>query len=160
MANPLLEVGRRAPAFTLKDDRGERVRLTEWKGRWVVLFFYPKAMTPGCTTEARDFEALRSEFEAEGAVLFGLSPDPVEKLAEFREREGLGMPLLADRDARVAARYGVWREKRNYGRTYLGLVRSTFLLDPAGRIAALWDNVRVRGHVAKVLDRLREERNR
>ena len=157
MANHVLKPGQRAPAFTLAADDGSRQRLTDFKGRWVVVYFYPKDLTPGCTTEACDFRDAMRDFQRAGAAVLGLSPDPLESHARFRAAHRLNFPLLADRDAKTAARYGVWREKSNYGRSYMGIVRSTFLVDPAGKVAAAWDNVRVRGHAAKVLERLRVE---
>ncbi len=160
MANHVLKVGQRAPAFSLKSDDGALHRLTDYKGQWVVVYFYPKDMTPGCTTEACDFRDDLREFQRAGAAIFGLSPDPAESHARFRAAHKLNFPLLSDRDSKVAAKYGVWREKLNYGRSYMGIVRSTFLVDPAGKIAVSWDNVRVKGHAAKVLARLREERKR
>lgn len=157
MANSTLRVGDRAPAFTLPAADGSRVRLTELRGRWVVLYFYPKNFTPACTAQACDFRDRHESFLATGAVVMGISPDPVDRHARFQEELGIDYPLLHDRDARIATRYGVWREKNTRGRSYLGLVRATLLLDPSGRIAALWDNVRVRGHVDKVLSGLRQE---
>ncbi len=160
MANSVLKPGLRAPAFTLKSDDGGIRRLTALKGRWVVLYFYPKDMTPGCTAEACDFRDGLRDFERSGATVMGVSPDGVESHARFRRQNALNFPLLADRDAKIAEKYGAWREKQNYGRKYLGLVRSTFLIDPAGKVAAAWDNVRVKGHTGKVLARLREEAGR
>lgn len=157
MANSVLRAGDRAPAFTLPADDGGRVRLTEYRGRWVVLYFYPKDFTPGCTRQAKAFQGALDEFEGAGAVVMGIGPCPIESHAAFRAACGLDYPLLHDRDARVASRYGVWREKRGNGRSYVGMVRSTLLLDPSGRIAQLWDNVRLKGHVAKVLARLERE---
>lgn len=157
MANHVLKPGLRAPAFTLRAHDGEPFRLTSCKGQWVVLYFYPKDMTAGCAAEACDFRDGMRDFTRVGATVIGISPDGVESHARFRRSLGLNFPLLADRDARVAEKYGVWREKQNYGRRYFGIVRSTFLIDPAGKIAATWDNVRVRGHRDKVLARLHEE---
>ncbi len=157
MANSILRVGDRAPAFTLPAADGSRVRLTEFRGRWVVLYFYPKNFTPACTTQACDFRDRHESFLATGAVIIGISPDPVDRHARFQEELGIDYPLLHDRDARIATRYGVWREKSTRGRSYLGLVRATLLLDPSGRIAHMWDNVRVRGHADKVLSGLRQE---
>lgn len=160
MVNQKLKSGQRAPAFSLPSDDGELHRLTQFKGQWVVVYFYPKDMTPGCTTQACDFRDDLREFQRAGAAVLGLSPDHLESHARFRAAHKLNFPLLADRDSKIAAKYGVWREKQNYGRSYMGIVRSTFLVDPAGKIAAAWDNVRVKGHTAKVLARLHEERKR
>jgi len=159
LANPILEEGKRAPAFTLPASTGARFRLTEHKGIWVVVYFYPKDRTPGCTTEAQEFQQAKAKFEKAGATIVGLSPDPMDSHLRFAEKLGLEFPLLVDRDAKVAAKYGVWRTKKNYGREYLGLVRSTFLIDPSGKIARVWDNIRVRGHVDRVWTALQEERS-
>lgn len=160
MANHVLKPGQRAPAFTLKSGDGSAVRLTERKGKWVVVYFYPKDFTAGCTQEACEFRDVRRDLARLGAEVIGISPDSAESHAEFAASLRLGFPLLADRDAKVAARYGVWREKALAGRRYPGIVRSTFLIDPAGKIAAVWDNVRVKGHTDKVLARLRAESGR
>lgn len=160
MANHVLKPGCRAPAFTLKSGDGSAVRLTERKGKWVVVYFYPKNFTSGCTQEACEFRDARKELAKLGAEVIGISPDPAESHAEFAGQLRLGFPLLSDRDAKVAAKYGVWREKAQSGRRYQGIVRSTFLIDPAGKIAAVWDNVRVKGHTDKVLARLYEENGR
>ena len=157
LVNPILKEGTRAPAFTLPSQNG-KVRLTEQRGRWVVVYFYPKDDTPGCTTEACAFRDLKKEFEKQGAVVLGISPDDRDSHIRFAEKYDLSFPVLVDRDARVANKYGAWREKKNYGRTYLGIVRSSFLIDPSGKIVRIWDNVRVKGHVEKILATLREER--
>lgn len=157
MANPNLSVGKRAPAFTLQNAAGERIRLTEQRGRWVVLYFYPKDMGRGCTTIARDFQSALEEFESLRAVVMGACSDTRERHAAFAAAESIHFDLLVDRDSKLASRYGVWREKTRGGHRYLGLVRSTFLIDPSGHIVHLWDNVRVKGHVAQVLARLEEE---
>ncbi|MAW59744.1 MAG: thioredoxin-dependent thiol peroxidase [Planctomycetes bacterium] len=157
VANPSLEEGKRAPAFTLPSTEGGSFRLTEHRGRWVVAYFYPKDLTPGCTTEAENFRDALASFEDLGALVVGISPDPLERHERFVEKHDLNFPLLVDRDAKVASKYGVWRTKKNYGREYLGIVRSTFLIDPSGKVARLWDNIRVKGHVEKVLAALEEE---
>ena len=157
MANQVLKPGSRAPAFTLKSGDGSAVRLTERKGKWVVVYFYPKNFTSGCTREACEFRDAGREFARLGAEVIGISPDPTESHAEFASSLRLDFPLLADRDAKVSVKYGAWREKSLSGRRYEGIVRSTFLIDPAGKIVVIWDNVRVKGHTGKVLSRLREE---
>jgi len=154
MANPILAEGRQAPAFTLPSHDGERIRLTSFRGRWVVLYFYPKDMTPGCTLEACDFRDLAPQFKRRKAVVLGVSPDDAASHERFARKHKLPFPLLVDRDSKVAARYGVWREKSNYGRKYMGIVRSTFLIDPAGKLARVFDNLRVKGHAEKVLKTL------
>ncbi len=157
MPNPVLREGKRAPAFTLPATLEDRVRLTELRGRWVVLYFYPKDLTNGCTNQAKDFRDHLGEFEQHGAVVLGVSPCDLGRHERFTAEAELNFPLLVDRDSRVALKYGVWREKNNYGRKYLGIVRSTFVIDPSGRIAKIFDNVRVKGHVAKVLTALEEK---
>jgi len=157
VANPILDAGKRAPAFTLPSTDGEKFRLTEHRGRWIVVYFYPKDLTAGCTTEAGDFQIALAQFEKLGAVVVGVSPDPMSQHEKFSAKLDLGFELLSDRDAKVASKYGVWRTKQNYGREYMGIVRSTFLVDPSGKLARVWDNIRVKGHVEKVLQALTEE---
>lgn len=152
--NPKLSVGDVAPEFALaSDDRGE-VSLAGLRGQRVVLYFYPKDMTPGCTTQACDFRDNLGRLEALGYVVFGVSPDSVARHATFREKHGLTFGLLADEDHAVAEAYGVWREKTNYGKTYEGIVRSTFVIDEAGVLVDVQDNVRAKGHVARLVDAL------
>jgi thioredoxin-dependent peroxiredoxin len=158
LVNPVLAEGKRAPAFSLPSTQEGRFRLTEQRGRWVVVYFYPKDLTPGCTTEACDFQAQLARFESAGAIVVGISPDDLERHQGFAEKLDLEFPLLVDRDAKTADRYGVWRLKKNYGREYQGIVRSTFLVDPSGKIARMWDNVRVKGHVHKVYSAFIEEK--
>lgn len=131
---PRLETGDEAPDFTLTADDGQQVTLSDLRGRPVVLYFYPKAMTSGCTVQACAFRDAMPEIEAQGAVVLGVSPDPVEKLVEFKEKEDLNFPLLSDPDHEVADAYGVWGEKQMYGRTYEGIIRSQFLVDEDGVI--------------------------
>jgi peroxiredoxin Q/BCP len=145
-------VGDQAPALILPDDTGALQDLAAQRGRWVVLFFYPKDFTPGCTTEACDFRDRAAAFRELGAVVWGVSILDSASKAGFKEQHGLDYPLLADEDHAVAERYGVWVEKRNYGKTYLGIQRATFLVDPAGRIARVWPKVSVEGHAAEVLE--------
>lgn len=151
-----LEAGRPAPDFELPSDRGDTVRLSDLRGRWVVLFFYPKAMTPGCTTEACGFRDAHREIQELGAEVLGISHDSVERLVRFREKNGLSYPLLSDPEHRVTEAYGVYGLKKMAGREYMGIIRSTFLIDPEGTVAAVWRKVRVKGHVEQVLARLRE----
>jgi len=157
LVNPILSEGQRAPAFTLPASSGNRVRLTELRGHWVVLYFYPKDMTKGCVTEACDFRARIRDFQELGAVVIGMSPDSLESHVHFAKAHRLPFPLLVDRDSRVASKYGVWRERTRYGRPYLGTVRSTFVIDPGGKLWKIYDNVRIKGHVEKVLRHLRAE---
>lgn len=129
-----LESGQQAPSFTLTSDTNEQVTLSDLRGQPVILYFYPKAMTSGCTTQACAFRDAMPDLEAAGAVVLGISPDPIDKLVEFKEQEGLNFPLLSDPDHAVADAYGVWGEKQSYGRTYEGIIRSQFLVDAAGVI--------------------------
>lgn len=148
-------VGDAAPALALPDDNGTICDLATQRGRWVVLFFYPKDFTPGCTTEVCEFRDLSPDFEAAGATVWSLSVLDSASKAKFKAKHGLTFPLLADPDHEVAERYGVWVEKKNYGKTYMGIDRATFLIDPAGRVAHIWPKVKVEGHAALVLETLR-----
>ena len=146
-----LAEGDAAPHFDLGAEDGVRVRLEDQKGKKVVLFFYPKDDTPGCTIEACEFRDGSDRFAAEGAVVFGVSPDPVASHVRFRRKYGLNFPLLADDGHEVADRYGVWRQKSMYGRTYWGIERSTFLINGDGYLAKVWRKVRPKGHAGDVL---------
>ena len=148
----MLEVGKKAPVFTLEDQDGKPVKLSSFKGQPVVLYFYPKDDTPGCTQEACDFRDGHAALKKAGAVLLGVSPDTVRSHGKFAAKHELPFPLLADTDHRVAEAYGAWAEKSMYGRKYLGIVRSTFLLDADGKVARLWPKVKVRGHADEVLE--------
>lgn len=153
MANPKLNVGDLAPDFALRsDDRDDAIRLHDLRGAPVIVYFYPKDSTPGCTTEACDFRDQISDFNDAGITVLGISPDSLKSHAKFREKHELNFPLLSDEEHRVAEEWGVWRTKKMYGREFEGIVRSTFLIDAEGRIAALWDKVRVKGHITKVLE--------
>jgi peroxiredoxin Q/BCP len=148
------EVGDQAPDFTLQDQHGEDVSLSSLRGRAVVLYFYPKADTSGCTTQACGVPDHRSEYERAGAVVLGVSPDPVKRIASFDEKYGLGFPLLADEDHMVAEAYGVWVEKSRYGRRYMGVERSTFVISPEGVIEQVLRNVKPAEHDELVLGAL------
>ena len=145
-----LEPGRQAPDFTLPDAEGRPVSLADHRGRRVVVYFYPKAATPGCTTQACDFRDSLERFAADGFAVVGISPDPPEALARFAADQSLTFPLLSDADHRVAEAYGAWGEKKNYGRTYEGLVRSTVVVGADGTVELAQYNVRATGHVAKL----------
>jgi peroxiredoxin Q/BCP len=145
-----LETGSPAPDFTLVDQDGRSVSLSALRGGRVILFFYPEAMTPGCTTEACDFRDSLAPLQAAGYTVLGISRDEPEKLQRFRERDGLTYDLLSDPDHAVHEAYGVWGEKVNYGKTFMGVIRSTFVIDPDGRIEHALYNVRATGHVARV----------
>ena len=149
-------VGEKAPRFCLPNQDSEEVCLRDLQGSWVVLYFYPKDNTPGCTTEALDFTAHLNDFQALGATVLGVSPDSVRKHQNFITKKELKVTLLADEEKEVCQAYGVWQLKKNYGREYMGVVRSTFLIDPDGKIAEKWEKVRVKGHVEEVLNKLRE----
>jgi peroxiredoxin Q/BCP len=151
-------VGEPAPDFTLPDDTGTPRRLRDARGRWLVLFFYPKDDTPGCTVEACEFRDAAADVEARDAQVWGVSVLGSSSKAAFKRKFGLPFTLLADEDHRVAEKYGAWVEKRNYGRTYWGISRTTFLVDPAGRVAHVWTNVTPRGHAAEVLSGLERAR--
>jgi peroxiredoxin Q/BCP len=139
-----------APAFTLKNSEGLEVSLGDFRGRNTVVYFYPAAATPGCTKEACDFRDSLASLRQAGFEVLGISPDPVEKLAKFAAAEGLTFPLLSDPDHAVAEAYAAWGEKKNYGKTYEGLIRSTVVVDPEGKVALAQYNVRATGHVAKL----------
>lgn len=146
-----VEVGQVAPDFELQEDGGGTVSLKALKGSKVVLYFYPKDDTPGCTTEACAFRDAQEAFEAQDAVIVGVSPDPVERHAKFRRKYELPFRLASDPEHVAAEAYGVWVEKNLYGRKYMGVERSTFLIDENGRVAAVWRKVKVPGHVEAVL---------
>ena len=145
-----------APDFELCDQRGERVSLSSLRGRWVVLYLYPRADTPGCTTQACGVRDHSHDYEAAGARVLGISPDSVEAIARFDRKHGLGFTLLADPDHEVAERYGAWVEKRNYGKSYWGVQRSTFIIDPEGTIAKVFPRVQPKQHDERVLASLGE----
>lgn len=150
----MLQENEKAPDFELTADDGSTVRLSELRGRKVVLFFYPKANTSGCTVEACEFRDHRPQIEQQGAVVLGISPDPVKDLIKFRDAHDLSYRLLADTEHRVAEDYGVWTEKSRYGRTYMGVERSTFLIDEDGRVEKVYRKVKPAGHAAEVLQAL------
>lgn len=151
----LLKVGDRAPAFDLPAFPEGRVKLSQFKGQQnVVLYFYPRDNTPGCTTEACDFRDGLAEFQKAGTVVLGVSTDDVTSHQKFAQKFTLPFPLLADTDHVVAEKYGVWGEKSNYGKKYMGIRRATFLINKQGKIAAIWPNVKVAGHVAAVAEAL------
>ncbi len=145
------DTGDIAPDFTLPRDGGGSVTLSSFRPGKVVLYFYPRDDTPGCTLEAQDFTRLAAEFRAAGAVVIGVSKDSVAAHDRFCRKHGLGVILASDAEGQVAEAYGVWREKVLYGRRSMGVVRSTFLIDGNGRIAQVWDKVKVRGHAEEVL---------
>ncbi len=145
-----LNPGDVAPDFTLKNSAGTDVSLSDYRGRNAIVYFYPAAATPGCTTQACDFRDSLSSLQSAGYEVLGISPDPVGKLASFADKEGLTFPLLSDESHAVAEAYAAWGEKKNYGRTYEGLIRSTVVVDPDGKIVLAQYNIRATGHVAKL----------
>lgn len=149
-----LAPGTAAPDFELPDQHEQTARLTDFAGKWLVLYFYPKDDTPGCTVEARDFSCAADGFSALGAVVVGVSPDPPSRHQRFIAKHELCIRLLSDPEHRVLLAYGAWGEKKRYGRVYDGVIRSTLLIDPAGTIVRVWSNVRVKGHVDEVLSEL------
>ena len=147
----LIDSGRKAPAFRLNDQDGTTHTLAEYAGRPVVLYFYPKDDSPGCTAESCAFQNNLPKFKAGKAAVLGVSILDEKSKAKFAEKYGLKFPLLADADHGVAEKYGVWQEKSRYGRKYMGIVRTTYLIGPDGKIAKRWDNVKVEGHAEEVL---------
>jgi peroxiredoxin Q/BCP len=145
-----LSAGDTAPDFTLTTDTGDKLSLADLRGRRVVLYAYPAAMTPGCTTQACDFRDSLDSLKAAGVEVVGISPDEPAKLAKFRDRDGLTFPLVSDPDKTVLTAYGAYGEKQNYGRTVQGVIRSTFVIDPTGKIENAMYNVKATGHVAKL----------
>ena len=146
-----LSPGDEAPDFTLPDSEGNEVSLRDFRGRSVVVYFYPAASTPGCTKQACDFRDNLAELNDAGYQVIGISPDTQAKLAKFVSNDGLTFPLLGDPEKTVIEAWGAYGEKKNYGKTYLGVIRSTFVVDAEGKIANAWYNVRATGHVAKLI---------
>jgi peroxiredoxin Q/BCP len=146
-----LTVGAKAPAFSLPDQKGKRISLGDFKGKTVVLYFYPKDDTPGCTTEACAYRDEHSAFQKKGAVVLGISPDDEESHAKFSEKFSLPFRLLADEGHKIAEAYGVWVEKSMYGKKYMGVERSTFVIGPEGKLKAIYRKVKAGEHVAEVL---------
>ena len=148
----MLEAGKKAPAFNAVTDGDGKIALKDLKGRNVVLYFYPKDMTPGCTAEAEGFRDVIKDFERANTIVIGVSKDSVKRHDNFKAKHDLPFTLISDEDGKICEAYGVWQIKKNYGREYMGIVRSTFLIDEKGKIAKIWSNLRVRGHVDKVLE--------
>jgi peroxiredoxin Q/BCP len=153
-----IEAGARAPDFSLRDDDGQTVKLSSLRGKPVVVYFYPRDDTPGCTREACAFRDRRAEIARLGATVLGISPDDVDSHRRFRDKFDLNFPLLADPQHKVAEKYGAWREKNMYGKTVMGIQRSTFVIDPQGRVARVWRNVKVDGHDEQVLAEVKKNR--
>jgi peroxiredoxin Q/BCP len=155
----IIKKGDVAPEFCLSETEGEEICLKDLSGNWVVLYFYPKDNTQGCTMEAIEFTLAKSDFEGLGARVIGVSPDNLESHAKFKEKHELTIDLLSDTGKNVLETYGVWQQKKMFGREYMGVVRSTFLIDPEGKIAHIWRKVRVKGHVNSVKAKLAELQN-
>jgi len=151
-----LKIGDKAPEFCLPDAEKGQVCLKDHRGKWVVLYFYPKDNTKGCTMEALEFTVSEDDFNARGAVVIGVSPDSPESHTKFIEKHDLGITLLSDTEKEILTGYGVWQKKKMYGREYMGVVRSTYLIDPEGKIAHIWPKVKVAGHADAVMEKLVE----
>lgn len=155
MSQKKLAAGSPAPDFSLPDATGNMISLTSFRGSWLVLYFYPRDNTSGCTLEAVDFTGRVKEFKKLKASIAGISPDTVDSHRKFIEKQGLGITLLSDSGRKVVKQYGVWRIKKLYGKESFGVVRSTFLIDPEGAIRRAWEKVKVNGHVDEVLESLK-----
>lgn len=151
-----LKVGDKAPEFCLEDPERGEVCLNDQKGKWVVLYFYPKDNTKGCTMEALEFTAAEDDFKSKNAIILGVSPDSLKSHMKFREKHDLSINLLSDSEKIVLESYGVWKKKKMYGREYMGVERSTYIINPEGKIAHIWPKVKVSGHVDEVLKKLQE----
>ncbi|KGX88111.1 thioredoxin-dependent thiol peroxidase [Pontibacillus litoralis] len=151
-----LEIGKQAPDLELMASNGEQVKLADFRGKHIVLYFYPKDMTPGCTTEACDFRDYHESFADVDAVIIGVSPDPVDRHKKFIDKHDLPFLLLADEEHRLAKQYDVWKQKKMFGKEYMGIERSTFVIDKEGNLAKDWRKVRVKGHVEEALQYIRE----
>lgn len=152
----LPKIGNMAPAFTLEDQAGNKHSLKDYRGKIVLLYFYPKAMTPGCTVQACSLRDSKKELDKLGVEVLGVSTDPVKRLAKFEERDGLNFTLLSDEDHAVAEKYGVWDLKKFMGREYMGLIRTTFILGEDGRLRHIMDKVKTRTHHEDALNWIRE----
>jgi peroxiredoxin Q/BCP len=152
--NQTLKIGNKAPNFNLPNQNGNSVRLDDFADRWLVVYFYPRDDTPGCTIEAKEFTDSKNDFEENGATIMGVSPDNEAKHCKFIDKHGLKIDLLADCEKRMLSDYGVWQEKSMYGKIYMGVVRTTYLINPDGNIAEAWTKVKAKGHADAVLKRL------
>jgi peroxiredoxin Q/BCP len=150
------DIGELAPDFEVEASNGEKVKLSDFRGKNVVLYFYPKDMTPGCTTQACDFRDQHESFKEVNAVILGVSPDPLNRHDKFIEKHGLPFLLLSDEDHQLAEAYDVWKLKKNFGKEYMGIERSTFLIDRDGKLIKEWRKVKVKGHVEEALTYIKE----
>ncbi|MRJ02646.1 MAG: peroxiredoxin [Epsilonproteobacteria bacterium] len=153
----MIEIGREAPPFCLPNQDGVEICLHDLRGKWVILYFYPRDNTPGCTREAQEFTERLRDLEELGAVVIGVSPQGCESHRRFAERHNLEVMLLCDEGREVIKEYGAWGKKRSYGKEYEGVLRSTVLIDPEGKVREVWRNVRVKGHVDRVYEKLKEK---
>ena len=151
-----LEVGNSAPGFSVINQNGKTIGLDDLSGKWSVIYFYPRDDTPGCTVEAKEFTELNNKFKENGASIYGVSPDNEDKHCKFIDKYDLKIDLLADTEKTMLSDYGVWQEKSMYGKTYMGVVRTTYLINPNGNIAEAWTKVKAKGHAEAVLNRLIE----
>jgi peroxiredoxin Q/BCP len=147
----MLEVNDKAPDFSVPDQNGNNISLNNFKGKWIILYFYPKDMTPGCTTEACNFRDEYSVFQKKGIVVLGVSKDSVDRHKKFESKYELPFPLLSDENGTICEDFGVWQEKSMYGKKYMGIVRATFIINPEGIIAKVYPKVKVKEHVAEIL---------
>lgn len=150
----MIKEGKKAPAFTLDSSTGDKVKLKEFEGQYVVLYFYPKDDTPGCTVEAQDFQAASRKLKSRNAVVLGISKDSVDSHCRFADKYRLKFPLLSDPGGKVLEKYGAWGEKNMYGKKSMGIIRSTVVIDPTGKVVKHFPKVKVKGHVDKVLETL------
>jgi len=154
--NKQLKIGNKAPDFKLPDASGDLISLKDYKDKWLILYFYPKDNTSGCTTEAIDFTGSLSDFKKLNASVAGVSPDSCRSHQKFIEKHDLAVTLLSDEEKTVLTKYGVWQLKKMYGKDYFGVARTTFIIGPDGKIRHIWNNVKVEGHIGEVLDKLKE----
>ncbi len=152
----MLDEGKQAPAFTLKADDGEKISLAGFKGRYLVIYFYPRDDTPGCTLEAQGFNKALAQLDRLGAAVVGISKDSLESHCKFRDKYRLKFPLLSDPEGKVIEKYGAWGEKNMYGKKSMGIVRSTVIVDPQGKVAKVFPKVKVAGHVDAVIDTIKK----
>ncbi len=152
-----VEIGQLVPNFLREASNGETINITDYRGKYVVLYFYPKDMTPGCTTQACDFRDYHQKFEDVNAVILGVSPDPLERHHKFIEKHGLPFVLLSDENHELAEMFDVWKLKKNFGKEYMGIERSTFILDKEGKLVKDWRKVKVKDHVEEALQFIKEE---
>jgi peroxiredoxin Q/BCP len=150
------QIGQIAPEFSISNQEGKQISLKDFKGQWIILYFYPKDDTPGCTTEAKDFTDLSEEFTELGATILGISPDTEKAHCKFIDKHKLSITLLSDSEHQVIEIYGAWRLKKFMGKEYMGVARCTFLINPNQEIAFFWNNVRVKEHAQKVLTQLKK----